>query len=318
MLLVFNELSINQKFLNNIEKECARQRINDFIEFLHSLKKTDVLEAFLASYDICALGTTDGYSIKDWLDDSNVNPEHKKFFRNFITKHCQYIEKGDYLTSEFKLNILDDEYMGLGLTCACELESATSSIVTNEIWGSRQISGEFQYINEEENVVTDFQSINNFFCCSHVEELVENNRQFLYNDISSGQDLWEKRELLFPNLIFCECVKRQLYDDPERYHIIKIMERLQHLQNYFASYDGIYDADRLGFSARSESDTVKSNPTLRNMRYFKKPNGEFSFFFDHLGFTGKYSGGRIYFLPCDSEKKCYIGYIGRHLPTKKY
>ena len=71
-------------------------------------------------------------------------------------------------------------------------------------------------------------------------------------------------------------------------------------------------------SARTESETVKTNAELKKLRKFKLPNGNIEYFFDHVGFTGKYTGGRIYFLPDNPNKICYIGYIGKHLPTKNY
>ena len=136
--------------------------------------------------------------------------------------------------------------------------------------------------------------------------------------ITSGQDLWEKREKLYPNLIFCENVKDNLYQDSEKYHIMNVMTRLNRLQQYFSAYDGRYEPKKLGMNARTESDTVKKEPSLKNLRLFRKPDGSEEFFFNHIGFSGKYSGGRIYFLPDDANKKCFIGYIGRHLPTKKF
>ncbi|MGN0462818.1 MAG: hypothetical protein ACI4HZ_10305 [Ruminococcus sp.] len=96
------------------------------------------------------------------------------------------------------------------------------------------------------------------------------------------------------------------------------MKKLERFQEYFSNCSSSYDPKELGIGARTESETVKSDTELKNLRKFQLPNGSEEYFFDHIGFTGKYSGGRIYFLPDNSNNKCYIGYIGRHLPTKKY
>ena len=130
--------------------------------------------------------------------------------------------------------------------------------------------------------------------------------------------MWEKREILYPNLVFCENTKFQLFEDSEKYHILAVMKRLERFQEYFSTCDNQYDPNKLGMNARTESDTVKSDDDLKKYRLFKMPDGNEEYFFDHVSFSGKYTGGRIYYLPDNKNKKCYIGYIGRHLPTKKY
>ena len=96
------------------------------------------------------------------------------------------------------------------------------------------------------------------------------------------------------------------------------MRRLNCLQEYFSNCDSKYDPKALGIGARSESTTVKTDPDLKSKRKFRLPNGDEEYFFDHISFSGKYSGGRIHFLPDNINKKCYIGYIGQHLPTKNF
>ena len=148
--------------------------------------------------------------------------------------------------------------------------------------------------------------------------MVNFQRERILEGISSGQDLWESREKLYPNLVLCNNVKDQLYHDSEKTHIFAVMKRLQHLQNYFSQHHESYNPDELGFDARTESESVKTNPKLRNDRKFRLPDGTEEYFFDHIGFTGKYKGGRIYFLPDCKNQRCYIGYVGQHLSTQKF
>ena len=65
------------------------------------------------------------------------------------------------------------------------------------------------------------------------------------------------------------------------------------------------------FNYSSESQSVKDNESLKKLRYFTVEN-EKLFFDNHL----KFSSHRIYFI--ERDDKIYIGYIGKHLPTKKY
>lgn len=96
------------------------------------------------------------------------------------------------------------------------------------------------------------------------------------------------------------------------------MKKLERFQDYFSNCNNLYDPKVLGMGARTESETVKSDTDLKALRRFKLLDGNEEYFFDHVGFTGKYTGGRIYFIPDNANNRCFIGYIGRHLPTKKY
>lgn len=61
----------------------------------------------------------------------------------------------------------------------------------------------------------------------------------------------------------------------------------------------------------------RKKDTLHNMRLFQLPNGNTFFFTYHIKFnTPAISPCRIYVYP-DGDK-CYIGYIGKHLPTAKF
>lgn len=95
------------------------------------------------------------------------------------------------------------------------------------------------------------------------------------------------------------------------------MKRLQVLEDYFQNYDGKFDKEKVGFGCREESESVKNNDRLRKMRTFELPDKSEQFFSWHISFSGNFPG-RIHFLP-DAEKKVgVIGYVGKHLPTKKH
>lgn len=69
------------------------------------------------------------------------------------------------------------------------------------------------------------------------------------------------------------------------------------------------------FTFSSESETVKSNPSLKNKRKFTMQDGTEIYMFDHI--KNLPDGNRIYFYK-KSEEKIYIGYIGPHLKTAIY
>ena len=115
-------------------------------------------------------------------------------------------------------------------------------------------------------------------------------------------------------------MKHCLYENPEKNHIDKIIEQLDYLQQYFSNNNGIFSFEKLkllGLDASDDSISVKNDPNLKKDRLFRLPNGDDKYFFYHLKFYGKFET-RIYFLPTEKNSKCYIGYIGKHLKTKKF
>jgi hypothetical protein len=317
MYLAFNELSINPQLTTVNNNVAARQIINEFIEFLHFLKSKNLIEGIITTADIHTFYVTQNYGINEWFSDHDVKHLYKQFFRIFCSKKCLYPQLDDF-NSEFTVTIDKIKYNGIGCIIAVETNNSMVSVLTNEYWKQRRINGQHIEIDEEANIAVSEKCITNVSKKSDLSIIESIIKKTAYDSISSGQDLWEQRETLFPNLIFCESVKAQLYNDPEKFHILQIIEKLQRIEEYFKTYNGIYNPKELGLNARTESDTVKSYDILKIKRRFRKPNGEDDYFFDHIGFSGKFTGGRIYFLPEDTSRKCYIGYIGRHLQTKKF
>lgn len=69
------------------------------------------------------------------------------------------------------------------------------------------------------------------------------------------------------------------------------------------------------FSYSDESRSVKSNPKLKELRKFKIADGKEIYMFHHI--KNLSNGNRIYFNK-ESDSEIWIGYIGKHLKTKKY
>jgi hypothetical protein len=318
MYTVLNELSVHPDISRDFEEEYARSIINKFVDVLLRFNRIKEFDGLITTPDIHNFNISSKYSIHDWLKDPLVDRKYKTFFRTFYSQKCRYIENNDYPLDEFKIDLDNEKYNSIGCLLASEMNESVISLKTNEYWFNEIIEGLFSTLdNVTDEIVTENRKINNISEEIHLDHLEEKLKEENFTMLSSGQDLWEKREILFPNLVFCESVKDQLYNDPQKFHIEQVAKKLMRMQQYFSEYDGIYDPKKLGLNARPESETVKSNNSLKALRLFKKPDGSRDYFYNHIGFTGKYCG-RIHFLPDDSNGKCYIGYIGRHLPTKYF
>lgn len=315
MFLTLNELSI---YNNHIDTEYStKAQIEEFVVFCRDLNTKSIIDEIMFPESLFSIPIYKSYGFAQWLADDNVSINHRQFFRRFLDKHSRYYNDQS-VDGEFNVSIDGKEYTAVGCAFALEHSNILLSLPTNTFWKNRTICGEYSSLDEYGEMQTSSRFIDNIWTSIPQEEIVTTCRKELSADITSGQDLWDNREQLYPNLVFCENIKDQLFADSEKYHIMAVMKKLDRFQEYFFSCGNSYDPRELGMNARTESETVKSNDELKKLRRFKMPNGNEEYFFDHVSFTGKYNGGRIYFLPDNPNKKCYIGYIGRHLPTKNY
>ncbi|MEG0135801.1 MAG: hypothetical protein RR795_01150 [Cetobacterium sp.] len=70
-----------------------------------------------------------------------------------------------------------------------------------------------------------------------------------------------------------------------------------------------------GFDISSEGETVASNPKLRQLRCFKLPDKDIEIYMG-MHIKGIPLGNRIHY--CIEDEQVYIGYVGKHLETKKF
>ena len=205
----------------------------------------------------------------------------------------------------------------IGCLIAYEREDVVISLRTHKLWDEGIIKG--LYFSVSDDFKNDEQinvSVPNISQQPHVQRFRQSAIQDTCLFISSGQDLWEKKEILYPHLVFCNSVRAQLLEDTEKIHIEQIMKRLLKMEEYFVTYDGVFDCKLLGLRARQESESV-INSEYGQQRIFRTPYGDDRAFYWHIDFAGKFPG-RIHFLPDEERKNCIIGYIGKHLPTPTY
>lgn len=314
MFLTLNDISVN----NTVDsKYDAKTLIDEFVMFCKSLDTKSIVDQVIFPENLFSMQLHNEYGLTQWLADDNVSMNHKRFFLRFLDKYRKYYSTQN-IDGEFAVLLDEQEKTSLGCAFALEHDHVLLSLPTNTFWENKLISGKYASLDESGEMHMSTQCIDNVWTRLSVAEILSTYGKEVSDDIASGQDLWDKREQMYPNLVFCENVKNQLFEDSEKYHINAVMKKLERFQEYFSSCGSSYDPKELGMGARTESETVRSDADLRCLRRFKLPNGDEECFFDHVGFSGKYSAGRIHFLPDALNKKCYIGYIGRHLQTKKF
>lgn len=307
--MIFNEISLKQQ----VSKFSIEEQISNFLKVCQELRHRNNDNDFYYTDELLVENIVDDYTIYDWLKDSSVPQKDKQFFRTLINRGHR-IKSEAVLESEFVIQLENQQSVSAkGALMAFEWDSYIVSFLSSELWEREKVLGQYISINAEDELA----EIRNCGTLMHVECMLEDKRKQQAMIISSGSELWEKREQLYPHLIFCESVQKQLEEARVSIQIQTIMKRIQILEDYFASYDGDFDSKKLGMRCRTESETVKRDSELSEYRKFVTPFGKEEYFYWHISFPGNYPG-RIHFIPDSEHKVGIIGYIGKHLPTKKY
>lgn len=308
--MIFNEISLKQQV-----PECKiKDQFTVFLKICQELKNKNDDNDFYYTDELMAEKIFGEYTVHDWLKDQSVPQKERQFFRTLLNRgHRIPIE--DFLESELIVEIENEQTVSAkGGLMAFEWDSYIVSFLSSEIWKNEWMEGKYLSLNVEDDEVV---KVRNCGMLEHVDRIVESEKKKQQLIISSGSELWEKRKQLYPHLVFCESVKKQLEEARVSIQIQTIMKRIQILEDYFATYDGEFDKNEVGYGCRNESESVKSDRDLKACRKFLTPFGKEDFFYWHISFAGNYPG-RIHFIPDAEHKVGIIGYIGKHLPTKKY
>ena len=159
-----------------------------------------------------------------------------------------------------------------------------------------------------------------FFCSCHDNELqphlINDPNDWLIhivNSINSGADLWERKERIFPSLIFCDNVRKQLHALNEGDPLLKqFVNKLFELEVYCKNWiDGPFDPNLLPFKVTTESTATLE--AYGDDRKFRCPDGEDRIFSWHARLTPH--ARRLHFFPSADTRQIIIGYIGPHLGT---
>ena len=136
--------------------------------------------------------------------------------------------------------------------------------------------------------------------------------------IRSGRDLINQAPRAFPALEICENAERQILEltGNERFFgwlvdAFSIANR--EMQNWLG---GWFPHERLLNSARCESESVRNDARLLDMRRFKARSGEWLLFESHM--KNRSENKRVHYRVDPDRKLLLIGYVGDHLRTPLY
>lgn len=293
---VFNELSLPLRELSEFE---------DFFKVLEKLKdnglskiRTD--QPFTHYPEILPNQTFQ--ELVGQLKDK----DKKRRLLNFINSTLITIESPLILDEE-----IEDNEEAIGDEYSYNEQSTFGGLACSHIWNTMAVS--FHSSDEWGNdiIILQKNSIDiNIKHASNIEHLKEHTEFFkdfeAYQKLGiTRENLWERRNELFADkIIFCKEIEKQIQniDKVVFDQVIGILRDVEKNRKEITDYN---------YSGESKS--VKDDENLKKHRYFTIDN-EKVFFENHI--KSLPNANRIYFL--EHKNKIFIGYIGKHLPTKRY
>ena len=314
--IILNELSLQTPAANKL---VARQWMSSFIQTLRSIKsRVDQQASLRTQYDFHSNLLASDYPLQRWLNDNEVDREERRFIKTLATKSpfSQDIDNSEVQEVESNIAPCEFRYHGklaIGLGVAFTLDTIAVSLLSDNCWDCSYLNVDIVSIDlDEERIAAVRHTSRKEHLQDHIEWIEQTSIQ---DRLIDGVALWNKRHELFPNLQFCDSVKKQLEDLRKGDSILPpIRKKLYELQNYSENWlVGGFDKRLIGCKATPESEATLTKYSQERM--FLCPDGQKRIFSWHVRLTPL--AWRIQFYP-EQPGQIIIGYIGLHLPTGRF
>lgn len=309
--IVFNELSLRVPAAN---VQTARQWMSEFINTLLVIKPSSGVKRKLrAKSDFSYLLLAPDYRLVQWRNEPNVDLEARRFLKTLQ-------DKNDPPLPDIADPGIEVKYQGgqaVGLEYAFVFNAIAVSLRSELIWDCSRIELEVTPLDEDDNLTneteeivlnTTFETIVHASCSDHVREHVDWITNRTKTEVYDGRDLWQRREALFPNLVFCDDVSKQLESLAAGNPMLRqVVKRLIELEKACKNWtDKSVNLDSLPCKVSPESESRLKQ--LKQKLTFKCPDGEERIFSLHVRMTP--GAWRLYFSGELGPGKITIGYIG--------
>ena len=301
---LLNELSLPFSSALNIEKH-----FNDFLKLIKELESKE-REKLRIDRNLKELEIMPQIFFQQFLGQLQ-DKELRDSLRAFIANNTIIIEtpfiKDDENESD---ELLEKEYFYKNvsnkgaLACSDIWNSVVISFNSNEEWNTAFIEVEKEILEEDERKQILVKH------ASHTEHLNSHGsffdelENFIRMDIKPS-NFWDKKDDLFRNkIVICESIKKQINNIDVKI-FSQALSILRDLDNESKTLDD--------FTISGESESVKNDFDLKKLRIFTILEEKF-YFENHI--KNLSNGYRIHYF--EKDDKIYIGYIGKHLPTKNF
>ncbi len=208
--MVLNELSLKTPASDIYT---ARQLMSELIGTLRQATASGVKRILRTSNEINSLELAPNYHIYQWRNDPEVDREESRYLKALETKAPFLKDVFKEFEDEFYLSeIRYQEEIVKSIGFALIIDGLAVSFNSETRWNNSYLSLEVLRIDGNQKIVSETVEIVHASCRNHVKEhnnWIQDRIRKAVN-INSGQEIWQQREELFPNIDFCDSVNRQL------------------------------------------------------------------------------------------------------------
>lgn len=309
MYIFINELSFEMQAQNC---HLAHELMKELLEIIRQLKPIRYGDPLCSSNTLWSQTIAPQYTVQEWL--MNTQKNHSIWFWELIRKG-PYVET--LLNQELPYHECHYQNTDVTLTSlagAVFYEGVVTSLQQSPNFGQRCLA--LQYREGEDDFAD--RKIENLTHSSMVLPFLQRAQSILLEGISSWNDLWINRQVLFPQLVFCDGVRRQLNSlnfDQSANLIIRHLQAMNSYLQHIRTQNIVPDYKKMGIVASQETPITLHH--YGHQRKFVCPDQQTRLFDWHSKQYGQ--NIRIHFYPPDEDNTEFlIGYIGRHLDTWTY
>ena len=310
MYVFINERSFQAQADNAIS---ANRLMNDLVTVIRALKPIQGTDPILTSMTLWQRELSQGFNVNQWLYQTNRN--QKLLLIALITK-------GPYVETILDAELTYHEcwFHGEDVSSSSLAGAVFFDGILTSLQDSSDFNSETVHLKYREGD-DDFKYVEriNVHEPAKVSDIIDRIIREILQDVSSWDQLWERKDVMFSRLSFCDCVRGQLDAlgfTPTNMKIIK--EHLRKMNEYCEILDRegiIPDYTKMGVVASKETQVTLSRYGYQ--RRFLCPDGEERLFEWHTKQIGQ--NLRIHFYPLYPDSATIlVGYIGPHLNTHSH
>jgi hypothetical protein len=310
--LILNELSLQEPAPN---QEVAKQWMSCFVKTIKTVKEQGVKVNLRTKDDFHTTVLAPNYPLRRWFNDQSVDQVERLFIKTLATKTPFSTEIANLEIKSIENNTGTSEFIhqgkqAIGLGVAYLLNTISVSLLSNEKWNCSQLLLEMIRMDDDEDgeIVNEIVEIVHASCREHIYEHTNWFQKCLREKVLNGLDIWNQREELFPNLVFCDDVYKQVQSLSSGAPILRqVIKRLFEMEETCKSWtDGVFDMDSLPCKVSPESDSRLKR--LKKQLTFRCPDSDERVFSWHVRMTP--GAWRLHFFVDSELGKIIIGYIG--------
>ena len=259
-----------------------------------------------------------GYTMSHWAKgrSGGIDRDLQRWFLTFVTQ-TPYVEDRMVTKQQEEEVVVQFAFQGsscAGLGLASLLGYGALSLDGNPQFASSPVTISFVKVDDHGNLLEGTSDVESWFSSDQLPEIQDRFYEVLYSRVFDGESLVDNIDSLFSGLAFSENAVSQLrrLTGKEQY-FREIIRHFRILNETMTNWSGgNFSPDGIDWSTESEA-TLNQ---YADQRKFVCADGIERQFKLHSKL--KSPNMRIYYYPYPETKKVHIGYVGKHLQTKRY